>query len=92
MRVTKAWRKQLPLRLSWAMSIHKAQGMTISKLRVDVGSVFEDGAFPPVSKVAVAIIVFVADLSQKAQATARSIAGLNRNPALGSRVFVPPFE
>ncbi len=34
---------QVPLRLAWAMSIHKSQGMTIRKLRVDIGNVFEFG-------------------------------------------------
>lgn len=40
---TIAFLEQVPLRLSWAMSIHKAQGMTIQKLRVDIGNVFEFG-------------------------------------------------
>lgn len=36
-------REQLPLLLSWAMSIHKAQGQTIDRLRIDLGRSFEKG-------------------------------------------------
>lgn len=36
-------REQLPLILAWAMSIHKAQGQTIQRLRIDLGRTFEKG-------------------------------------------------
>lgn len=36
-------RTQLPLLLSWAMSIHKAQGQTIQRLKVDLQRIFEKG-------------------------------------------------
>ena len=39
----KACRSQLPLTLAWALSIHKAQGMTIAPLEVDLRSCFEVG-------------------------------------------------
>lgn len=36
-------RRQVPLLLAWAMSIHKAQGQSIDRLRVDLRRTFEKG-------------------------------------------------
>lgn len=36
-------RTQLPITLCWALSIHKAQGQTIPRLRVDLRRIFEAG-------------------------------------------------
>jgi len=41
--VRQAMRLQVPLRLSWAMTIHKSQGMSIDLLEVDLREVFEAG-------------------------------------------------
>ena len=38
-----ATRVQLPLMLAWALSVHKAQGMTISNLQVSFSGMFEYG-------------------------------------------------
>ena len=38
-----AKRLQVPLILAWALSIHKAQGQTIERIKVDLGKVFEKG-------------------------------------------------
>jgi len=35
-------RSQIPLRLAWAISIHKSQGMSINLLEVDLNGIFED--------------------------------------------------
>ncbi|WVQ73833.1 hypothetical protein IAR50_003414 [Cryptococcus sp. DSM 104548] len=38
-----ATRHQVPLMLAWALTIHKSQGQTIERVKVDVGSAFAEG-------------------------------------------------
>lgn len=39
----RAPRREVPLILAWALSIHKSQGQTIQRVKVDLGRVFEKG-------------------------------------------------
>ncbi|KAK4275530.1 hypothetical protein QN277_018595 [Acacia crassicarpa] len=38
-----AWRKQIPLILAWALSIHKCQGMTLDRIHTNLSSAFGCG-------------------------------------------------
>jgi hypothetical protein len=37
--------QQVPVRLAYALTIHKCQGMTLSKAELSLGSAFEYGEF-----------------------------------------------
>ena len=41
--VGKATRRQVPLRLAWALTIHKAQGQTLDQVIVDLDGAFDNG-------------------------------------------------
>ena len=37
--VTRGSRRQLPLRMAWGLTIHKAQGMTLKKETINIGNI-----------------------------------------------------
>lgn len=40
---TKAYIRQLPLRLAWAITVHKSQGMSLDNAQIDLSNTFEFG-------------------------------------------------
>lgn len=38
-----AWVDQIPLRLAWAITVHKSQGMTLDAAQINLGRAFADG-------------------------------------------------
>lgn len=41
--VVKAWIRQYPIKLAWAVTVHKSQGMSLDEARIDLGKAFEFG-------------------------------------------------
>ncbi|XP_059078023.1 uncharacterized protein LOC131876600 [Cryptomeria japonica] len=50
--IDKASTKQIPLRLAWALTIHKSQGLTLDKATIDIGPTERSGlTFVAISRV-----------------------------------------
>ena len=50
--ITRVSQTQIPLRMAWALTIHKSQGMTLDKATIDIGNIDRQGlTFTAVSRV-----------------------------------------
>lgn len=77
-------RTQLPLILAWAMSIHKSQGQTLERVKVDLGKVFEKGEYTgPTAFVGLTICILVNRSSLRC-AFSSDVAGRLTSPQLRS--------
>jgi hypothetical protein len=60
---------QFPLRLAWAITIHKSQGLTFSKAALDVGDIFQSGqayvAFSRLQSIQGLILLSAPDISKQ---------------------------
>ena len=51
--ITRGSRRKLPLRMAWGLTIHKAQGMTLQNVTIDIGNTDRQGlTFTAISRVA----------------------------------------
>jgi hypothetical protein len=66
---------QIPLRLAWAVTAHKAQGMSFRRLHVDLSSAFEDGqAYVALSRARTLDGLTVSGVSSETRVTACPMA------------------
>jgi len=71
---------QIPLKLSWAVSIHKSQSCTLDKVVIDLGGCFEKGqAYVALSRARTLDGVFLTDFEEKSLRTDEDAIDFEKN-------------
>lgn len=83
-----ARRVQIPLVLAWAMSIHKSQGQTIERVKIDLRRVFERGASCYYLSFT-SVLIIIPGQSYVALSRAASMDGLQVIGFDATKVFMP---
>jgi ATP-dependent DNA helicase PIF1 len=87
-------RKQIPLRLAYALTIHKAQGASLDSALIDVGSAtFEYGqAYVALSRVRSLDALYIHDVEKGAFRVHPAVAQFYQNAYEENRIFVDPIQ
>ncbi len=69
---------QVPLRLAWAITVHKSQGMTLDAARIDLGKAFVEGmGYVALSRVKNLENLYLAGLNRMALRVSEDAQGIN---------------
>lgn len=69
---------QIPLRLAWAITVHKSQGMTLDAARIDLGKAFVEGmGYVALSRVKNLDNLYLAGLNRMALRVSEDAQGIN---------------
>ena len=79
--ITRGTRRQIPLQMSRALTIHKSQGMTLDKARVDIGTKERQG----LTVAAISRVRSLADIQINPAFPFSWIAQMHENPYLKRR-------
>ncbi|MCA9331629.1 AAA family ATPase [Candidatus Saccharibacteria bacterium] len=84
---------QIPLRLAWAITIHKSQGMTLDAARIDLRKAFVDGmGYVALSRVRSLDTLSLAGINKKALRVSQDALSIDESLRLQSRKAVASFE
>lgn len=92
-RKIKASIRQIPLRLAWAISVHKSQGMTLDAAEIDLGKSFEYGmGYVALSRVRSLSGIKILDFNAMALEVNPEISKLDHELFQASELFAKEFK
>jgi ATP-dependent exoDNAse (exonuclease V) alpha subunit len=78
---------QVPLRLAWAISVHKSQGMSLEAAEIDLSRAFECGmGYVALSRVRTLDGIKLTGINNKALEVNKAVVGLNRELIIRSQM------